>query len=234
MKYSKKKGYSKRKPYGKKLRSTRKLIGQAPESTVDKIARYGGAIGSVARTVSQMMNWINVETKRYDLVQVFAGVSSAGLYNLILNQIAQGNADNQRSGEKVVGKDLLINYALRISPSAPNTTVGIFVVYDKKPEVGGMTWLDYKDDGSPIAQSNVDNGDRYVTLKKVLIQLNQSGRPSAVGQMRISLNRIHSEWNSGLATDFEKGAIHLIACSDQTGDNVPLLEVRSRYRYFDN
>ena len=129
----------------RRLKTFRKMTGGTPETVVDKIARYGGAVGTIAKTVSGIMSMINVETKYYDKVFPLNPVSNIGGYVGLLNDISAGNGESERSGEKVVGKELLVNYQAQIAnTTVPNTLIAMYVVYDKKPELP-FNWFAYRD-----------------------------------------------------------------------------------------
>lgn len=214
-----------------RLQTVRKLAGQPAESMVDRIARYGGAIGKVASTVAGIASLINVETKNYDS-SFNSTISSSGTGQSFVD-IGQGNADNQRNGEKVVSKDLNINYDLTCNSSATNTTVGLAIVMDKKPEVGASNWATVFSANDPNAMLNKDNTDRYIILKRLTIPLSSITNSHASGKIYLNLKRIHIEWNSSTSTDFEKNNIFMLMISNEA-TNTPTLKYYARYNFYDN
>lgn len=216
----------------------KKMTGGAPKTAIERLAGYAGNIGVLAKTVAKIMTFINVETKYYENTQTYQTVPASGSgYILYLNNISQGNGENERNGEKVVNKNLTINYGARIHTSGVSNIIGIIIVYDKKPEIGQTTtvWTDVMNSASPLAQVNKENGDRFVILARRMLELTQAGQQQLTGKIFCKLEKVHTDWNSATATDWEKGAIKAIAISDDASTLLnPTLELRSRINFYDN
>lgn len=229
-----KKSYKKKgKSRPSRLKTVKKMVGTTPETYIEKIAKYGGKIGAVAGTVAKIMALINVETKYFE-TSSSNPVSNTGTYQVTLNNIAGGTAENQRVGEKVVNDNLIINYVAKVNASATNTLMRIIVFFDKKPEVSyPPTWLQVMTSATPVSQNNKDNGDRFIMLRSVMVPLTSQGAQQKVGKIFVPLSKIHSSWNSSSGTDFEQGAIFLYAIADEA-TNTPTLEFTSRINYYDN
>lgn len=235
-KKSYKKSYKSKKPYRQsRLKTVKKMVGDAPETMVEKISRYGGALGTVAGTVARIMSMINVETKFFETSTsaTAMGNTSGTAFNTTINQIAGGTAENQRIGEKVVNSNLIINYVAKIHASATATLAKLVVVYDKKPEIASAAWSAVMLADTPLSQLNKDNGDRFIILAVRTFPLGSTSSQTLCGKIYIPLNKVHSDWNSTTGSDFEKGEIKVMALSDE-GTNQPTLAITTRLNYYDN
>lgn len=216
-----------------KLKKVRKMVGNTPETWTDKISRYGGAIGKIAKTVSMLSNFINVEVKYYDKAQVATNLFNDGAYSYVLNDVPQGDGEGQRDGEKIVFKNLIVKYSILANSGQPTTQAMIAIILDKKPEVGAVVWTSVYNSNQVIPLINRDNSDRFVILKSIFVNMNNSGNLSRMGTINVNLSRIHEKFNSATGTDIESNRLHIIAISDKATDQ-PTLQFNSRLNYYDN
>lgn len=228
--YMKKKG---------RLQTARKMTGTEPNTIVDKIASGIGTVATIARSVSAIASLINVEDKYVDTA-LSASVTLVSPYAVVLNQIAQGAAVNQRNGNKVLSKCLQVNFRIYLDATAAATatnSVRMVVLIDKKPQIGALTWntvYNPNDDVSALVDKDTA-GDRVVILKDRRWTLNGSDKRLHFGKFYIPLTRIHAQYTGSAATAYEANAIYLLAISDVTGAQpAVVLNGNARYCYLDN
>lgn len=228
-----------------RLQTARKMMGEQPETMVDKIARYVGPVGEIAKTVSTIASLINVEDKFVDS-QLDGVIDGTGAYSIPLNLIAQGDDYNERNGNKVEMKCLQLRFSV-IGNFPEDTTftsnasfrVQLYLLIDKKPELGAPAYpfifpvpsIGYTD--TMIDKNNV--GERYVILKKWRFVLEGAGRRTVMIDKMIRLERLHVQWHGPLSGAFESGSISLVGISSSvTAPTDPVIQGYSRFCYHDN
>lgn len=227
--YLKKLGYKKyyrtmmRKLRPSRLQTLQKMTGVRP--------KYGRS--RLERRINNIESRLSTEVLFFDNNVAPTAVDNAGAYQVIFNAISQGDGENDRTAEKVKGKNLVLNYTAKINASATNTTLAMAIVYDKKPAIGATSWTTVYQNAVPQSQFLKDNGDRYVVLKHMVLSLNNAGKNAVSGKIFINLKDIASEWSSSTNTAFTKGRLSLVAISDEA-TNTPTLTVYSRYNFYDN
>lgn len=205
-------------------------------SVVDKGLQYAsnvpGPIGVVARGLSMVKNLINVECKNLDITLAPATVGNvATSWTADLNNLSKGTGDSDRIGNSVLGSKLMIKLISQRGVSAStNQTIRLALVYDKKPDIGVMTYATVFGSNDLNAFNDPNNSDRYVKLWDTKFTLT-SNDPVLNLQKVVNLARIHTKWDD--SNNFEKGRITIVACSDQT-TALPTIGYTSRYCFFDN
>lgn len=233
--------YQKRKPVGgQRMAKVRKLAGTQPESAVDRIASGVGQVATLAKTVSGIVSMINTEDKYID-TPLSGSLTSAGAYSIVINSIAQGDDRNQRNGNKVESKCLQLIIVLSFNtPIVLAQAVRLILVMDKKPQIGALLYNQaYNGPGNPFSvhsQISKDSyGDRLVILKDWKLVLDPSGPNKLFFKKYLNMERLHTQWYSPVAADFEMGRIHLIGIADQPGAALPIDIVGTcRFCFHDN
>lgn len=234
-----------KRPRKGRLQTARKMMGEQPESPIDKIAKIASPLGTIAKTVSMMTSLINVEDKFIDTT-LDGVIDGTGAYSRLLNVIEQGANYNERNGNKVEMKCIQLRFSL-IGNFPVDTTfqsnasfrVQMYLLIDKKPELGQPAYpfifpvpsIGYTD--SLIDKNNV--GERFVILKKWRVVLEGSGTRSIMIDKLIHLERLHTQWFDTLGGNFEEGSIALVAISSSgTAPTDPVIQGTARFCYHDN
>lgn len=232
--------YTKRKSYRpkRKMGNTKhdKLV-KMTGGVVDKALKYAGSIpgpiGTIANGLALVKNLINVECKTFDVTVVSSQEvrNSATYYSQDLNNLAKGTGDADRIGNSVLGNKLMIKLlAVRGASATVNQTIRIALVYDKKPDIGTMTYNTIFGSTDLNAFNDPNNSDRYVKLWDMKFTLT-SNAPVRNLQKMVNLARIHTKWDD--SNNFEKGRLTIVACTDAS-INYPTMGFTSRYCFFDN
>lgn len=215
------------------------MVGDNPESTVDKIAKGVGTVATIARTVSGIVSMINVEDKFID-TPLNGTMSTVTQFAQVLNSMIQGVDYNQRNGNKVLDKCLQINFAISLDPTTlANTTliIRIVVLIDKKPQIGPMVWNTVytpNNDVTGMINKNL-SGDRIVILKDKKLILNGTNVRQRYIKMYFPLERIHTQWTGPTATAFEANSIYILGISAAGGlTPAPVIQGNARFCYMDN
>lgn len=212
------------------------MVGAGTGGWLRKISRYAGPIGKIARTVAGVTSMINSEQKYVDSNQSNQAISNTGFTGSILNAMAQGTTENTRIGNRLLAKNVSINGVLNVGTSAIATRVRVSLILDKKPDQGATSWTDvYSSSADTLSLMNKANGDRYVVLKTLNLNLDNKMQVQQNFKMYCNLSHIHIHYDGTGATltDFEKNAIFLL-CESNESTNTPAITYTSRFRFYDN
>lgn len=233
-----KKRFPKRAP--KKIDKTRKLVGQKPETAVEKISHGIGTVATIAKTVAGIVAMLGVEDKYVDTVVSGGSITQAAPYALTLNNIPQGSDRFQRNGNRVGNKCLQVNLRAFLDPTASTLAtqcLRVVLLIDKKPQIGPLTWNTVYTPASDVAALiNKDSaGDRVAILKDMKFVFSGSNQRYYVKKFYTELTRIETQFTGPAATAWENNAIYLLAISDATGLSPGLnLFGNARVCYTDN
>lgn len=236
-----KKTYKKKvfKRSGNRKNITKKRLAGHRPSMIDRIARFGGAIGSVARTVAGMTRLINSEVKYLDVASSTTVTDVGATYLVLLNGLAQGDDYNNRSGRSVLMKSLTMKWQINNGTPASAQTVHFAIVMDKKPDSAVTNSHDAVYGASSTIVSQIDKateGDRFVILRTMSVIVDSGTGLSKTGTVHIDLSGIHQLFDGTANTyaSIEKNAIAVVAVSNQATSGYPALVFSSRYRFYDN
>lgn len=224
----------------KRITKVRKMVGTKPETTMDKISKWGGVIGSIGSSVATIASMINVEDKFVDTTITHDLSPGTPTLAQVLNQIAQGSDYNQRNGNKVLDKYLQINMRIFLDPAATalaTNTVRVVILIDKKPQIGALNWNTvYTGTNNVTGLINKNSaGDRIVVLQDKKFVLNGGNMRLYYKKFFINLSRIHSQYTGPTATDYESGTIYILTISDVSGLSPDVhIRANSRFAYMDN
>lgn len=158
-------------------------------------------------------------------------ISSSG-YVQPLCSIAQGDTTGARTGNSILVRNLLLR--IRWSKDgAASTTVGRFILFQDKQQVGDTTpavtdILEAADVDSPL---NLSSSGRFKVLMNKTINLT-TYNPIYHKETYRKLYT-HVRYNGTGATDYQKGGLYLLFISDQP-TNTPAVDLYARLGYHDN
>lgn len=217
--------------------------------------RYGSkAVGTFSATGLRRgrMARAGSELKFFDTALSFnfdatAEVPATGQLTLI----PQGVTDSQRVGRKCTVKSIHIEGFVFSAAGVFSDTVAIYVVLDKQTNGAAaaatdvVTAASLASGGLPAALSNLENSDRFVILKKIVVAPATGygivGAEGRVNQVPVSYYKrcnVNIEYDStaatGAITTIRSNNIFLLAGSTgQTDDNISF-QGNCRLRFSDN
>lgn len=221
-----------RAPVPRKTQKLRKLVGQSPLTTVERISRIGGNLSHVARTVSMMTNLINSENKYVD-TNIAGTIDSVGSYfGTILNAMAEGDDVSQRNGRKILAKDIALRATVECPSAGAPTHVGYALVLDRKSTGTYSAWDNVFTAFDPDAPVNRNESDRYVILKRGVLTFSPNQLSKHI-KIYTKLNGIHMHFTGAAANTIDSNAIFFIAYCSNVG-NEPVVTGYTRFNYYDN
>lgn len=230
------KNFARKPRVSRQLQTRRQLAGTKPLSMIDRIAGGVGTVATIAKTVSGLMNLVNVEDHYIDTALTAAVTNAAAGTAINVNLVGQGTDRNQRVGNKLLCKAIHGIFAATIDSAIVNSfcLMRFVLVLDKKPQIGPTTWTSVYLPSSNVGLINKDSaGDRYVILKDKLINLDTEEKRSVFFKFFINLERIHNQYFDNINTSFETGRITLLMIH-----GTPALTVNTagiaRFQYLDN
>lgn len=214
-------------------RNYRRLAGQAPLTWPEKIARYAGPVGLLAKSVSTIAGLVNSEAKYKD-TSLSANFASAGATYFDLNDIAEGDGPSQRNGRVILGKQIQWRCRFAGNVSAATTTIGwALIMYKDNTALGGTPWTQVFATADPSALVNKTASDNFVILRRGVMCLTAAGAQAKVLNGFVSIKGIHSKYSGSGSTTFDNGHFFMMFISDQA-TNTPNVTGVARYEYYDN
>lgn len=155
--------------------------------------------------------------------------TSAAVYPL--TNIVEGDAFNEREGNKCLASSLLFRLAAIQSTPATETFLRCIILIDK--DNNGVAPV-----ASDILEQNANylsplshvNGKRFKVLmdRMLLMTVGEGG-----ADLKYFTKLTHSvRYDGALATDVREGTMYLLLCSNQ-GTDFPLIDFYSRFRFTD-
>lgn len=212
----------------------RKMSGQKSVTSIERIARVGGAIGSIARTVAGMAGLINSEVKFVDTT-LTGSLDNTPSYALALTSIAEGDDVSQRNGRFVLSKAIHGRFNINV-PTAQLAPVrcGFCLVMDKEPQLAAPSWTTIFNSTDPNSIVNkATNSDRFVILRRWSFTSNPAGAISKDFKFYLSLKGIHLKFKGTTNIDYEKNTIYLLGTSTVSA-NLPAVTGIARFEFYDN
>lgn len=240
-----KRGYRKRPAYrrrgvrpSRKLQRTRKLVGQKPVTMAETLSSWAGPIGQIASTVGTIASLVNSE-KHFIDVDLAGTANTSGGYGANLIPIATGDGENDRSGNSVLMKDVYLRACLDGGFTSlsvlGDTNVGYCLLLDKNVDggtgFGTSSWDDVFTSNDPNAPIDRETSDRFVILKRGVINVNNLNRNCANLKIYANLKGIHAHFDHPGATGIDTNGPRLILTSDKKSVTV---SGTSRLSYYDN
>jgi len=216
-----------------KTNRNRKLVTGKDEHPIFKYARYAGAVGQIAKTVSDVYKLVNAEAKYVDATG--SGTQSSTLGINYLTAIGAGTTDQTRNGNSILGKDLQIHYTISMNSSATNTFFRIMIICDKQQDGADPTAGSILADPTKInSLLNKDFTLRFVNMKDITIPLSTSGNSSASGKIYLKVPwHIYYDGTGSTVSQFKENQIFLVMLSNEA-TNTPTINWYSRFNFYDN
>lgn len=163
-----------------------------------------------------------------------------------LNLIPQGTSESTRIGRKVVVKSIQINGHLLCNPGAGNTPSEInyiWLVLDKQCNGAAASAADVLTGTAfQTALPNVDNSQRFVILRKFVIQTESKAGVATAWALSCRPWTFYKKVNipidfsstTGAITEIRSNNLFLLAGTNQTGDDLTNVTATCRLRFTDN
>lgn len=183
--------------------------------------------------VKYLKGLVNVEKKA-----VYANasdtVSSSGVLNC-LNLIAQGDAEENRSGDSIMMKMIHVNFKININASASHTNIRVMLFLFLQPQGATPTVTFPLQTTSNISCYNNDNAGLYTILYDKTFQVSITGNQEISKGFTRKFYQLHETFDGSTAAvgDIQRNALWLLAISDE-GTNVPTMIWRSELLFVDN
>lgn len=219
---------------GRRRRQIKKWAGEKP-SIVDKIARYAGPVGKIARAVSGVMQMINPEVKYVDNTSSLVAVPNTGVVVATYTTMPQGLGDQARNGNTIKGKSISGKLYMSKNIGVQTTGMRLLWVLDRENDGSLPSLSQILDNVDIVSGVNRDNSKRYVILKDKLLTLNDGGGQTKFQKFYFPTDfHVHFDGASAAITDAKENQVFLFALSDQLAATAPLLTHFGRFNYYDN
>lgn len=153
-----------------------------------------------------------IEKKFYDVeIDQTTSLSQVGFLQ-VLNDPAQGDADDQRNGDKITMTSIMFKGRILNALNDNNITIRILLLKDREATLGAIEdiFVNTLSNQSPLLMFDVDKRSEYVVLMDKTWQLaNNDNSPQKLINFSRSLN-FSSQFAAGTA-DVEKNCIFLVA-----------------------
>lgn len=232
-------GYQRRKNYSRRGRRyirtgrggrTKQLV----DGHTDRYIRAGvNAIPYLVKSVGLMKSLINTEPKFVDNLATVTTLGTTMLYVRITNP-AQGTTDQTRIGNKILLKDVLVRFNMRMNTTPSFITYRVLLFVDKEFDAVITTSPFPLQTGNTQAPLNMDLSKRYVIIKDWFFTLSNINQNSVVKKVYKLLN-FHCEFDGATANDTDAKQNQLLLgfiSSDNT--NLSTMSYYTRVKYYDS
>ena len=221
----------------KKFRGTGSAyVGRAIRSVVPNLSqsqKVASTAYTAFKTAKIAMSLLNVELKHFDTAHTLYPYTS-NFNSVALFNIPQGDADNQRNGEKLRIKSLNISAVAYKNNGVDNTLVKFVLV--KCPTVHSDTSPQTQVYVDPLMCTfrNMDYTKKYSVIWTKTISLSTITNKKLIDKY-IKLN-IPVSYTSSAGDSVEANQYYLLVTSDQenTNSTLPTITLKTRVRYIDN
>lgn len=177
-----------------------------------------------------------VNSEMYSIIQSGSSGLNVGSSPWVLNLtgISMGDQKDQRTGNSVLLRNIYCRFQFLNHSSATATCIRMMLVLDTQTvaDESTLSTTDILESNSTLSSLSTTTAGRFKVLKNYFFVLNNQGNTSKV----ITLNKPmyhHIRYNGTASADIQKGAIFLIAFSDQSS-NTPTLWYNTKIKYHDN
>lgn len=212
----------------------RKTYKRKPRSWYEKKYSVGEMATQALKGVMYLKGLVNSEKYYADVTG-----ASAPDYNgavVLVNNIAQGDDVNGRSGNSILVKSIYLQAQGNIHASATNTFLRYILLCDTQCLGTAPTASDILatvgSGSATMAPLNVDHTPRYRILMDKRIALNQAFKTDFTFHKFIKL-QTHSKYTGSSATDVYKNAFYLVMISNEQ-TNTPTAGYYLRIGYHEN
>lgn len=189
----------------------------------------------LATVVKDMYGLVNSEKKYFDSSQTNQNILNTGNTYTLCAPAEGTGAVNERNGQKILLKNILIRGSININASATASPVRLMLVVDKMMNGSYPAVTDVLQSASPYSPLDIDDSQgRFVVLYDKLINLNQDGADSYTFKIFKQLN-FHQMFRgtTGVEANLGKNYIFLLAISTES-TNYPTITYMNRVKYVDN
>lgn len=219
---------------GRRRNAIKRWAGEKP-TVMDKIARYAGPIGRIAKTVGGIMQMINPEVKYVDNGSAVTPVTNTGTVLATYTTMAQGLGDQARNGNTVKGKSISGKMHIVKSSSVVTSAIRFLWVLDKECDGALPTLSQILDSVDLTSGLNKDYSKRYAILKDKVFTLNDGGGQSRFTKFYFPTDfHVHFDGTSAAITDAKENQVFLFALSDQLLSTAVNVQHFGRFNYYDN
>lgn len=189
--------------------------------------------------VSYLKGLVNSERFVHQRSLSFTPSDSGDIYPL--SDIAQGDAQVNRTGNSILARSLMIRGDMTINASITQTVVRIMIIQDKQqvgdqiPTVANILESSFiSTQFAPHAPLERDTLGRFKVLKSRVYTLSDQ-RPNSSFSFFINM-RQHIRYNGALASDIQKNGLYLLLISDvnNSTSSQPDIKLITKLTYHDN
>lgn len=177
-----------------------------------------------------------VNSEMYSVVQSGSSGLNTGASPWVLNLtgVAMGDQKDQRTGNSILLRNIFARFQFLNNTSATATAIRMMLVLDTQTvsDESTLATTDILESTSTLSGISTTTAGRFKILKNYFFVLSANGTASRVITLNKTL-RHHVRYNGTGASDIQKGAIFLIAFSDQA-TNTPTLWYNTKIKYHDN
>lgn len=153
-----------------------------------------------------------------------------------INQIAQGDTSTDRNGKSILMKYISMRGIVYRNSANQNETIRLMIVMDTSGQGTAPVLSDILaltgSTGAPLSNLNkFANGRFKILWTRTFVVDNTTA--SQVFKAFIPIAK-HVKFDGPNATDYQKNAMFLVGCSDQTGANLPSYHAYIRQAFYDN
>lgn len=211
----------------------KRWAGEKP-SVIEKIARYAGPIGTIAKTVGGIMHMVNCEAKYVDNASAVTTIPTTGTFVATYTTMPQGLGDQARNGNSIKGKGINAKMLLFKNSSVASSTVRLMWVLDKECDGALPSITNILDNVDVVSGLNKDFSKRFVVLKDKVITLSDGAGTNRYYKQYIPTDfHVHFDGASSAITDAKENQVYLIAIGDQL-TALPNILHWGRFTYYDN
>jgi len=236
-------GYRKR-SFRRRSYKPRRFIKKSKGGMVKKMVDGKGSVGYISagmrslpyliKSVSMLKSLVNSEWKFTDFTDNTALTAAGAVFNM--TTLAQGTDDNNRIGNSILLKDVILRFTVTINGMAAFTNARIIFLVDKEydgttPAVSDILETGVSNDY--LATMNPDTTKRFVVIKDYLVSLSPTN--STFSTKLYKLFNIHTQYDGTTAVDAscKENQILMLTIADQP-TNLPDFEVNARFKFYDS
>lgn len=188
---------------------------------------------SAVRSVRYLRKVIGNTEYKVHLSSFNGGVASTGA-DVILSNIPQGDAQQERNGNSIRARFLLMRFFCELNSNATGANMIRIIVYtdlqqvsDTAPAIGALL-----QSITPLSSLDLSFRGRFRVIRDKLITLDTGKGISQVWKWFIPYDK-HIRFNGAAATDIQKGGLYLAMVSNATSNN-PTVVVECSLSFIDN
>lgn len=216
--------YHRRRRYSRRSRRPRR-----PRQS--SFQRYANMAYSAYKGVRYITGLVNSEVFKHDITYS-TPIDNTGVL-IPLTSLAEGNGDDDRTGNSIFVRSVNIDGSLAISGDN-NTIVKLALIKDTQQQSDTVpSFTDVYESASINTHLNSNTVGRFSVLASRYYTLNVF----ASQQRKIYLNkamRMHVRYNGPNGTDIQRNGLYLALISNQTSINAPYTGMHIRVSYHDN